>query len=86
MATDFLDEDEDAEQTEILEEIIVPESKNIINTLNENCIVYIFEYLEWCDLLSIADSCKPFYMTVHNVFKRKYSKSNVRLGENTYPR
>lgn len=61
----------------------IPGSMNITN-LNNDCMSYIFEYLELNDLLNIADSSKVFYVALCRVFKRKYNKTNLLLSNENY--
>lgn len=61
----------------------IPGSMNITN-LNNDCMSYIFEYLELNDLLNIADSSKAFYVALYRVFKRKYNKTDLILGKDYY--
>lgn len=45
--------------------------QNITN-INSDCMELIFEYLEFNDLVNVADSSKQFYNAVCEVYKRKY--------------
>lgn len=42
-------------------------------TINNDCKQLIFEYLDWKDLVNIAETCKAFHTAVCSVFTRKYS-------------
>lgn len=53
-----------------------------ITDLNSDCKEIIFEYLEFYDLLRIADSSKQFYNAVCRVFKRKYSDIELLFERN----
>lgn len=48
-----------------------------ITDLNSDCMEYIFENLNFYDLLSVADSSKQFYGAVCQVFRRNYAKQNL---------
>lgn len=48
-----------------------------IKNLNSDCLESIFEYLEFNDLLSLADSNKHFYSAICVVYKRKYENMNL---------
>lgn len=63
---------------EILSE--VPETLNLV-TINNDCKELIFEYLNWEDLMCLADTSKQLYSSVCRVFLRKYgSNAKVDLG------
>lgn len=61
----------------------VSESK-MITDLNTDCMEYIFNYLELKDLLSLADSSKGFYTSLCSVFKKKYCKLTLKMGDVQY--
>lgn len=47
-------------------------------SINNDCKELIFEFLEWPDLLSLADSSKKLQPSICQVFTRKYGK-NVKV-------
>lgn len=51
-----------------------------ITNINEDCKEYIFQYLEWMDLLNVADCSKLFHTAVGFVLKKKYHKAYVTFG------
>lgn len=59
---------------------MLPQSKDKINliTINNDCKELIFEFLEWPDLISLADTSKELKSSVCRVFRRKYDK-NVKV-------
>lgn len=59
--------EEDANTVEI------PESLNL-TTIPDECMLCIFEYLNWPDLLSLAETNKELSKMVCFVFSRKYRK------------
>lgn len=48
-----------------------------LTTINNDCKELIFDYLEWPDLINIADSSKQLYSAVCRVFYRKYSNAKI---------
>lgn len=66
-----------SQEMEILQEILEP--LNLI-TVNNDCKELIFDYLEWQDLIRVAETAKPFYTSVCRVFSRKYSNSRIDIG------
>lgn len=54
---------------------LLPNNTERLNftTINDDCIQHIFEYLEWKDILNVAETCKDFQKAACSVFKRKYS-------------
>lgn len=54
------------------------ENKNTeITDLNGDCLEFIFEYLEFTDLLNIADSSKCFFNPACIVYKRKFGSKGL---------
>lgn len=64
----------DAHLLDILPEDQVPLK---LTTINNDCKELIFDYLEWQDLINIADSSKQLYIAACGVFKRKYGNSKI---------
>lgn len=48
-----------------------------ITDLNCDCLENIFKYLEFDDLLNIADSSQQFYNAVCLVYKKEYANKEV---------
>lgn len=46
-------------------------------SINDDCKMRIFEYLEVPDLINIAETSKQLHTAVHDVFERKYSKGQL---------
>lgn len=46
-------------------------------SLDDDCLEFLFGYLGWTDLLSVADSSPLFHTAACLVFKRKYHKSKL---------
>lgn len=67
----------DAEQMEISSDN--SKAPNLPN-INDDCKEHIFEYLDWSDLLTLADTNKQLYTAVCQVFKRKYGNAKICLG------
>lgn len=44
-----------------------------ITALNSDCMVAIFEYLEFDDLLNVNESSKQFHTAVSEVYQRNYA-------------
>lgn len=63
--------------SEILAETLEPLK---LTTINNDCKELIFKYLEWPDMINIADSNKQLYPAVCRVFNRKYGKAKVDFG------
>lgn len=59
--------------------LVTAESLDLTN-INNDCKEIIFEYLEWLDLLSLADTNKQLYTAVCHVFKRKYGNTKMCIG------
>lgn len=51
-----------------------------LTTINNDCKELIFDYLEWPDMIKIADSNKQLYTAVCRAFKRKYANAKIDLG------
>lgn len=51
-----------------------------LSTINDDCKEFIFEHLDWPDLLSCADTNKQLYTAICRVFKRKYGNAKICLG------
>lgn len=51
-----------------------------LSNMNDDCKEFIFEHLDWQDLLSIADTNKQLYSAACRVFKRKYGNAKISLG------
>lgn len=56
-----------------------PEPLNL-TTIPDECKICIFEYLNWPDLLSLAETNKELNKMVYLVFNRKYRKQKFSLG------
>lgn len=80
METEPSSQFEETDKTEWIQ--IVPTTSECINmtSLNNDCKAHIFKYLEWNDLLSIADSSKQFYAIVSDLFRTRYVNSYLKLG------
>lgn len=52
----------------------VAEPLNLV-TINYDCKEHIFEYLEYPDLISLADTSKQLRVAIVRVFNRKYMKN-----------
>lgn len=72
-------------------EIIAQSSKSMNNdrnrskatnltSLDDDCLEYLFGYLDAFDLLMVADAAKQFHTAVGVVFKRKYSAVKMIIG------
>lgn len=48
-----------------------------LTTINNDCKELIFDYLEWQDLINIADTSKQLYAATCRVFKRKYGNAKI---------
>lgn len=48
-------------------------SDNILDRLNDDCMIKVFEYLPLLDLCSVADVCSVFQSNAEFTFKRKFS-------------
>lgn len=48
-----------------------------LTSLDDDCLEFLFDYLDWSDLLNVADSSRMFHTAVGLVFKRKYHKSSI---------
>lgn len=61
---------------------VLPEAPEPLNlsTIHNDCKQLIFEYLEWSDLVNVADTSKQLYAAVCNVFKRKYGSKKIDFG------
>lgn len=58
----------------------VPESASPnLGTLNNDCQQLILDYLEFKDLLNVAETSKTLNMVACDVFKRKYGQKYVGL-------
>lgn len=51
-----------------------------LTTINNDCVELIFEYLEWRDMITLAETAKMFHTSVCRVFHRKYSNSRIDIG------
>lgn len=51
-----------------------------ITGINNDCMRSIFEYLEYNDLLNVAEASKELYPAVCEVFERKYKKRKLCFG------
>lgn len=49
-------------------------------SINDDCKARIFEYLEYKDLISIAETSKQLHIAVHDVFKRKYGNGKLLIS------
>lgn len=68
---------EDAHLLKISPEI--PEPLKLTTIIND-CKELIFDYLDWSDLINIADSSKQLNTSVCRVFYRKYGHGKVDFG------
>lgn len=59
-----------------------PKPLNLV-TINNDCKQLIFEYLEFTDLVNIAETSKKLNNAVSAVFKRKYGNKKIRFGGRT---
>lgn len=72
-----------------MEHMCADESLNIcseplnLTDLNDYCQIKLFEYLNWLDLLNIAEASKQLKSSAFDVFKRKYSKGQLLLYSTT---
>lgn len=55
-----------------------------LTTINNDCKELIFDYLEWSDLINIADSSKTFQTAACTVFKRKYGYGKIEFGSTIF--
>lgn len=55
----------------------MPEPLDLTTIIND-CKELIFDYLDWNDLISIADTSKALYTSACRVFNRKYG-NNARI-------
>lgn len=55
-----------------------------LTTLIDDCKSHIFSYLDWVDLISVADSNKHLGAAVHDAFQRKYRNATVDIGLHRY--
>lgn len=53
-----------------------------VTNLDDDCLEFLFSYLDWVDLLNVADSSSIFHTAVCLVFKRKYHKSKLIINGN----
>lgn len=51
-----------------------------LTTLNDDCKQHIFDYLEWSDLVSVADTSKQLRTAVYRTFQGKYRNANIDIG------
>lgn len=52
-----------------------------VTAIDYDCMQLIFDYLEWKDLLNVAETCKAFHAAACSLFKRKYSGNRmVQIG------
>lgn len=51
-----------------------------LTTINNGCKELIFDYLEWTDMINIADSSKTLYPAVCKSFNRKYRNAKIYFG------
>ncbi|XP_055320233.1 uncharacterized protein LOC129577369 isoform X1 [Sitodiplosis mosellana] len=56
----------------------VPEPLNL-TSVNDDVKILIFEYLEWPDLLRVAETSKTLHAAACDVYKRKYGKGTLFL-------
>lgn len=56
-----------------------PKTTNL-TSLDDDCLEYLFGYLDAFDLLRVTDAAKQFHNAVGLVFKRKYGASKVIIG------
>lgn len=58
-----------------------------LTTINDDCKMQIFKYLDYIDLISIAETSKQLHTAAHNVFKQKYGNGKVTIrARRTAPR
>lgn len=62
-----------------MDRLVASEPSNLSN-INNDCKEFIFDHLEWPDLLAIADTNMQLCTAVCRVFKRKYGNAKICLG------
>lgn len=50
-----------------------------LTSINDDCKQKIFDYLEYGDLINIAETSKKLHTAVHAAFKRKYGNGKLSL-------
>lgn len=60
-----------------------PELLNL-TTIIDDCKVEIFQYLQWQDLMSIAETNKQLYAAVCLAFRQKYGTGKVYIFQQNY--
>lgn len=50
-----------------------------LTSIGDDIKILIFEFLEWSDLISLAETSKTLYVAACDVYKRKYSKGRLTL-------
>lgn len=48
-----------------------------LTSINYDCKLKIFEYLEYADLINIAETSKKLHTAAHAAFKRKYGQGTL---------
>lgn len=57
-----------------LTEVIQPTK---LTDINDDCKILIFEYLDWLDLINVAETTKQLHSAAHDVFQRKYGCEEI---------
>lgn len=57
-----------------LQPVIFKSPRNILQILNDDCLMEIFEYLSLDDLCFVADVCIRFKLIAQNVFPKRFAK------------
>ncbi|XP_055307736.1 uncharacterized protein LOC129572435 [Sitodiplosis mosellana] len=50
-----------------------------LTTIDDDCKTLIFDFFEWEDLLSLADTSKKLYAAACGVYRRKYGKGRLHI-------
>lgn len=51
-----------------------------LTSINDDCKIKVFEYLDWADLLNLSETCKQLHVAVCDVFKRNFGGRKVLIG------
>lgn len=52
-----------------------------LTTINDDCREHIFTFLNWEDLLNLAETCKQLSKAARDFFSRKYKNACICFGD-----
>lgn len=49
-------------------------------TLNDYCFRHIFNFMDWTDIINLADTCQQLRTVVCGIFQRKIANTKIHIG------